>query len=390
LEEERKAPEVVKEIRVYQGGRGGVGVGEGEKGEEEEEEEELLLRRRKTRTERILFPFSAIVGQEVMKRALLLNVINPLIGGVLIEGHRGTAKSVAVRGLIELLPEIEVVEGCRFSCDPAEPAKFCWECREKYAEGKPPITKRQVRVIDLPLNATEDRVVGTLDIERVMREGLRAFEEGILAEANRGILYIDEINLLDDYVVDVLLDAAAMGVCIVEREGVSVSYPANFILVGSMNPEEGKLRPQLLDRLALLVRVKGLESPEDRIKIVELREEFTRNPHAFRKKYEPMQEELRRKLCRARELLPKVELSEDILEVIADVALAFKVDGHRADIMMQRTAQTNAAFEGRTQVTGDDLIMAGNMVLPHRMRKGPLEEEEFNPEHLRELIMSLM
>lgn len=340
---------------------------------------------------RVLFPFSAIVGQEVMKRALLLNAINPLIGGVLIQGHRGTAKSVAVRGLSELLPEIEVVKSCRFNCDPNNPKTLCWECRERAEKGLPlPVEKRRVRVVDLPLNATEDRVVGSLDIEKVMKGGLKAFEEGMMAEANRGILYVDEINLLDDYVTDILLDAAAMGVCTVEREAVSVAYPANFILVGSMNPEEGKLRPQLLDRLALMVEVKGLPSPEDRIKIVNLLEEFTRDPVSFRKKYEPKQEEIRRKIVNAQKLLPKIETDVGLVGVITNVALAFKVDGHRADIMIERAAKTNAAFEGRTKIMKEDIIMAGNMVLPHRMKKGPLAEESFNPQQLKDLVNSWM
>ena len=365
------------------GGAGGLGGIPSPKGEYKEIKKEL-------KTGRILFPFAAIIGQDVMKRSLLLNAINPLIGGVLIQGHRGTAKSVAVRGLTELLPEIEAVDGCRFHCDPKVPKNYCWECKEREKKGPLPVKKTRVKVVDIPLNATEDRVVGSLDIERVMKEGLKAFEEGLLADANRGILYVDEINLLDDYVVDVLLDAAAMGICTVERETVSVSYPANFILVGTMNPEEGKLRPQLLDRMALMVEVKGLENPDDRIKIIDMQREFTKNPIKFRENFESKQEELRKKIRNAQLLLLEIESPEDICEVIANVALAFKVDGHRADIMMQRTAQTNTAFEGRKRITKEDIIMAGNMVLPHRMRKGPLDEETFNPKHLEDLINSMM
>ena len=347
---------------------------------------------KKTKTERINYPFSAIVDQGGMKLALILNVIDPDIGGVLIEGQKGTAKSIAVRGIAELLPPITVIEGCRFSCDPALPDKLCWECREKYIgqDKSLPTKERPIKVVDLPLNATEDRVVGTIDVEKILTEGLKAFEHGILGEANRGILYIDEINLLDDYIVDVLLDAAALGVVTVERESVSVSYPAKFIIVGTMNPEEGALRPQLLDRIALVVKVKGTEQIRDRIEIIRRRDEFNRDPLAFRAKYQPMQELIKEKIIKARRLLPDVSISPEFLEAIAKISLAFGVDGHRADIIMERTAKALAAFEGHIKVEVSDIIRAAELALPHRMRKRPFEEEEFSIEKLRKVIEEVL
>ena len=271
-----------------------------------------------TRLRRLVFPFSAIVGQDKMKKALLLNAINPKIGGVLIRGQKGTGKSTAVRALAELLPEIEVVADCSFNCNPKNPAEMCDICYERYAKGESlPVVKRKVRIVDLPLNATVDRVVGTLDIKRALKEGIKALEPGLLAEANRGILYIDEVNLLDDYVADVLLDAAASGVNIIEREGVSVSHPSKFILVGTMNPEEGELRPQLLDRFGLQVDVEPITDPDLQIEIIKRVEEFSEDQEGFIKKYEGEQEELRKKIALAQELLPKVSISDDLLHLIA-------------------------------------------------------------------------
>ncbi|KXS44765.1 MAG: magnesium chelatase subunit I [Methanolobus sp. T82-4] len=339
-----------------------------------------------TRTERVLYPVSAIVGQQKMLRALILNTINPSIGGVLIRGQKGTAKSTAIRGLAEVLPEIEVIEGCRFNCDPADPEKFCWECMEKKMNGNLRVHKRQMKVVDLPVGATEDRVVGSLDIEKAVRQGVQAFDPGILAQANRGILYVDEINLLDDFVVDALLDAAAMGVNTVEREGVSVSHPANFIIVGSMNPEEGELRPQLLDRIALQVEVTGIYDVEQRIEIVERRNQFNDDPKHFIREFETEQEKLRSKILKAVQLLPRVSTTRENLRTIAEICIAFNVDGHRADIMIERAARTNAAYEGRERITNDDIIEAAEMVLPHRMRKKPFEEEEFSADQLRAVV----
>lgn len=341
-----------------------------------------------TKVERVLYPISAVVGQEKMLRALVLNTINPSIGGVLIRGQKGTAKSTAVRGLAEVLPEIEVVEGCRFNCDPSDPDKSCWECADKRIKGILRSQKRQMKVVDLPVGATEDRVVGSLDIEKAVRQGLQSFDPGILAQANRGILYVDEINLLDDFVVDALLDAAAMGVNTVEREGVSVSHPANFIIVGSMNPEKGELRPQLLDRIALQVEVTGIYDIEQRIEIVERRNRFNDDPKKFMREFAGEQEKLRSKILRAMQTLPRVSTSRENLRTIAEICIAFNVDGHRADIMIERAARTNAAYEGRERITNEDIIEVAEMVLPHRMRKKPFEEEEFSADQLRAVVGS--
>jgi len=354
--------------------------------EEVDESRQIMKARIETKTHRVLYPFTAIVGQEKMKRALILNAINPSIGGVLIRGQKGTAKSTAVRGLAEILPEIEVVSGCTYSCNPHDEEKFCWECQERKKEGTITTEKRLMKVVDLPVGATEDRVVGSLDIEKAVTEGIKAYEPGILAEANGGILYVDEINLLDDFVVDALLDAAAMGVNTVEREGVSVSHPAKFIIVGSMNPEEGELRPQLLDRIALQAEVMGIQDLEQRVEIVEQTNRFNDEPEVFRKEFQPEQDRLNSRIVKAQQMLPRVVTTRDNLQTIAEICIEFNVDGHRADIMIERTARTNAAFEGRDRVTNEDIVEAAEMVLPHRMRKRPFEEEEFSVELLRRLV----
>lgn len=341
----------------------------------------------KNDSSQVLYPFPAIVGQERMKRALILNAINPNIGGVLIEGQRGTAKSVAVRGLAEILPPIDVVSDCRFYCDPRKPDEWCFECRDRFEDtSEIPVEEKRVEVVDLPLNATEDRVIGTLDVEKMLAEGVKSFEEGILAEANRGILYVDEINLLDDYIVDVLLDAAAMGKVTVEREGISLTYPSQFRLVGSMNPEEGALRPQLLDRMALNVKVAGLQDAEDRVEIINRRDEFMEDPHAFREKYRSEMDAMRERISGAMKSLENVKITKELDDVIARLSVDFEVDGHRADIIMKRTAMTNAAWEGREVVKTEDVILAAEMALPHRMKKGPLEEKEFDTGKLKRLV----
>ena len=354
--------------------------------EELDESKQILKAKIETKTHRVLFPFTAIVGQEKMKRALILNAINPSIGGVLIRGQKGTAKSTAVRGLAEILPEIEVVSSCTYSCDPHEEEKFCWECQIRQKEGSITTEKRPMKVVDLPVGATEDRVVGSLDIEKAVTQGIRAYEPGILADANRSILYVDEINLLDDFVVDALLDAAAMGINTVEREGVSVSHPAGFIIVGSMNPEEGELRPQLLDRIALQVEVVGIPDIEQRVEIIEGRNRFNDEPDIYRKEFQTEQDRLHARIVKAQQMLLNVVTTRDNLQTIAEICVEFNVDGHRADIMIERTARTNAAFEGRDRVTNEDIIEAAEMVLPHRMRKRPFEEEEFSVEQLKRLV----
>ena len=334
-----------------------------------------------------VYPFSAIVGQEKMKLSLILNVINPQIGGVLLRGEKGTGKSLVVRALANLLPELNVVTDCPFHCDPASPKELCDACSAKVANGeKLSAAKRPVSVVELPIGATEDRLVGTLDIEKAIKTGKKHFEAGLLAEANRNILYIDEVNLLDDHLVDVLLDAAAMGVNYVEREGVSFSHPAQFVLVGTMNPEEGELRPQLLDRFALSVEVKGIPYQEARAEIVRKRIAFETNPAAFITSQNSAQQQTRRKIIEASKLLPKVKLSDEMLRLITQISVDFAVDGHRADITMYKTACTIAAFKGRTEVVEDDIREAAELALPHRRRRQPFEEPKLEQQQLQETI----
>ena len=296
---------------------------------------------------RLTYPFSAIVGQERMKRALVLNAINPQIGGVLIRGERGTAKSTAARALAALLPNIEVVQGCRFSCDPNRPDLFCDECRARMAKlGQLPAEYRTTPFVDLPVSATEDRVVGTLDIEQAIQKGERHFEPGILAAANRGVLYVDEVNLLDDHVVDLLLDSAAMGVNVVEREGISFQHPSRFVLVGSMNPEEGDLRPQLLDRFAHAVDVVGLTNAADRVEILRRRIYFEQDSDSFMDAYADPEAELCMRIIAARQRYDMVKYTDKDMYTIAALTSSFKVDGHRADIVILRTAQPMPPMKG--------------------------------------------
>ncbi len=321
------------------------------------------------------YPFSAIVGQEEMKLALLLNAIQPAIGGVLIRGEKGTAKSTAVRALAAVLPELVVVSDCPFSCPPDQPAAMCDSCRTRLEQGESlPAARRRMRVVDLPINASEDRVVGTLDLEHALREGQRRFEPGVLAEANRGILYVDEVNLLDDYVVDVLLDAAAMGVNIVEREGVSFSHPARFMLVGTMNPEEGELRPQLTDRFGLCIDITSIHNIQQRIEIVELRERFEAAPQAFLTEYAAAEQELRSRITRAARSEQQVTVPRHVAELIALINIELDVDGHRGDIVMRRAAQTYAAYLGVEEVTPEHVYTIAPMALSHRLKRLPLQQ----------------
>ncbi|UWG98478.1 ATP-binding protein [Dehalobacter sp. DCM] len=322
-----------------------------------------------------VYPFAAIVGQEEMKKGLLLNAINPKLSGILIRGEKGTAKSTAVRALAALLPEIEVVADCIFGCNPDDAASMCGSCRERLAAGETlPRTKRRMRVVDLPVSATEDRVVGTLDIEQAIKKGEKRFEPGVLAQANRGILYVDEVNLLDDHIVDVLLDSAAMGVNTVEREGVSFSHPANFILVGTMNPEEGELRPQLLDRFGLCVTISGILDPALRVEVVKRRAFFEEAPEDFVVQWEGEEEKLRRQISQAMGLLPKVSISEEMLYMIAQIAIEMGVDGHRADLVMMKAAKTMAALNNREKVSKEDVQQSVDLALLHRMRRKPFQE----------------
>jgi len=337
--------------------------------------------------QRNVLPFTAIVGQETMKRALILNAINPGIGGVLIRGEKGTAKSTAVRALADVLPGIDVIRGCPYSCDPAGDGGLCTACAEKKAAGENlEVDRRRVRVVDLPLGATEDRVVGTIDVERAIREGAVSIDPGILAAVNRGILYIDEVNLLDDHVADILLDAAAMGVNVVEREGISFSHPSRFILVGTMNPEEGELRPQLLDRFGLQVTVEGIMDPAERVAVIRAAEAFECDPGGFRQTYAAAQEELRARIVDARTLLPAVRVDDALLNMVVAACIRLGVRTHRADIAVVRTAKTIAALERRTEVTRDDVREAMELALPHRMRRKPFEEPEIDSEQIEEAL----
>ncbi len=335
----------------------------------------------------VVFPFTAIVGQEKMKMALILNAISPQIGGVLIRGERGTAKSTAARALAALLPEIEVVADCPFSCDPRQLEALCDYCRERIERGeKLPVAHRRTRFVDLPVSATEDRVVGTLDIELAIKRGERHFEPGVLAAANRGLLYVDEVNLLDDHVVDLLLDSAAMGVNVVEREGISFTHPARFILVGTMNPEEGDLRPQLLDRFSLCVEIKGIADPQARVEILERCVQFEQDPEGFREEWEPHEEQLSHEIARARELLPEVRYDPRDLLVIAELMANLPVDGHRPDIVILKTALAHAAFAGRRRINEADILAAAELALPHRLKRQPFEEAGVKLQDLKEKL----
>jgi magnesium chelatase subunit I len=334
-----------------------------------------------------VFPFSAIVGQDKMKLGLILNAINPKLGGVLIRGEKGTAKSTAVRGLAALLPDMEVVKGCRFGCDPAIKSKLCPECQHKLElEGKLETETVKMAVVDLPINATEDRVVGTLDLEHALKQGEKKFEPGVLAAANRGILYVDEVNLLDDHIVDVLLDSAAMGVNTVEREGVSYSHPAEFILVGTMNPEEGELRPQLLDRFGLCVNIQTIRDSEQRVEIVRRWAEYEEDLEKFIQKWKAEDEKLGMRIQAAKKLLPEVQIGKDMLFRIANISIALAVDGHRSDLVLMKSAKTRAAFYGRKEVIGEDIDQCIELVFAHRMRRRPFEDLVIDSKKIEELI----
>ena len=337
-----------------------------------------------------IFPFTAIVGQERMRRALILNAVDTRIGGVLIRGERGTAKSTAARALAALLPSVTVVNDCRFGCDPDKPSTWCTECKERF-EGttKIPSHVRTTSFVNLPVSATEDRVVGTLDIEQAIQKGERHFEPGVLASANRGLLYIDEVNLLDDHVVDVLLDSAAMGVNMVEREGISFVHPARFILVGTMNPEEGELRPQLLDRFALSVDIVGIREARERVMIMERNLAFEQDAEVFRHQWMSREQELSHQIERGRELVGQVtHTSRDLLSIAALTA-SLNVDGHRADLVILKAARAQAAFEGRTKINDHDIALAAELALPHRIKRTPFQQAEMTTEQLQERIEQL-
>ena len=340
-------------------------------------------------TQKSVYPFVAIVGQDKMKLALILNIINPTLSGVLIRGEKGTAKSTAVRALAEILPAIEMILDCPFQLSPDETHEVCGECARTACHRKmvPPepgeTVKRGIRVVELPVGATEDRVVGTMDMEHALKKGEKRVEPGILAAAHRGILYVDEVNLLDDHVVDVLLDSAAMGVNTIEREGVSFSHPARFTLVGTMNPEEGELRPQLLDRFGLCVNIEGITDPKARVAIMERRSAFDESPESFCMQWEEDSRALVEKIEKAISLYPDVVIDRPLLFEIAGYCLDVGVDGHRGDIIILKVAKTLAAYDGRNQVTKDDIGKAAELALPHRIRRQPLQDIVVDIETLR-------
>ncbi|MFJ1645024.1 putative cobaltochelatase [Streptomyces sp. NPDC088258] len=328
------------------------------------------------------FPFTAVVGMDDLRLALVLNAVSPAVGGVLVRGEKGTAKSTAVRALSALLPELRVVPGCRFSCDPGAPDPGCPDGPHEPGPG----AARAARVVELPVGASEDRLVGALDIERALSEGVKAFEPGLLADAHRGVLYVDEVNLLHDHLIDVLLDAAAMGASYVEREGVSVRHAARFLLVGTMNPEEGELRPQLLDRFGLTVEVVASREPESRVEVVRRRLAYDDDPAAFAARWAGEETALRERIATARALLPEVRLGEAALLQIAATCAAFEVDGMRADIVMARTATALAAWAGRTDVLAEDVRQAALLALPHRRRRNPFDAPGLDEEKLDDTL----
>ncbi len=340
-------------------------------------------------TGRVLFPFVSIVGQEEMKRALLLNIIDPSIGGVLVKGEKGTAKSTTIRSLSQILPDVEYVRGCPFHCDPTRPERMCKDCLEKYHSGNIDSDVMPMRVVELPLSATEDRVAGTLDLEKVLQTGKKKFEPGVLAQANRNLLYVDEVNLLEDHIVDLLLDSAAMGVNYVEREGVSFSHPSRFVLVGSMNPEEGDLRPQLLDRFGLCTEIKGERSVDYRAEVVMRRLDFDSDPAGFTDRYREETEQLRNRVKGAIAALSSVKVERDMVVAASEIAMYFDMEGHRADITLVRAARANVAFEGRDSITKEDLAVVAPMVLSHRIKKKPFEDTKFDKGELEECLSKL-
>lgn len=317
------------------------------------------------------FPFSAIVGQEEMKQALLMAAVEPALGGVLVFGDRGTGKSTAVRALAALLPKIRTVRGCRYNCEPDAPAACCSVCN---ARRRPAAIQLPTPIVDLPLGATQDRVCGALDLEKALLSGERAFEPGLLAKAHRGFLYIDEVNLLEDHLVDLLLDVAASGVNVVEREGLSIRHPARFVLVGSGNPEEGELRPQLLDRFGLSVDVASPREIDARVEVVRRREAYERDPAAFCERWKAADTKVRSRVIAARKVAADVEVPDKVMTLASHLCMRLGVDGLRGELTLMRAARAKAALQKRIAVTADDVIAVAPMALRHRLRRDPLDE----------------
>jgi magnesium chelatase subunit D len=332
------------------------------------------------------FPFTAIVGMDELRLALVLNAVSPAVGGVLVRGEKGTAKSTMVRALAAVLPDVDVIAGCRFSCDPADPDPDCPDGPHPPAGQDPGVRTRAARLVELPVGASEDRLLGALDIERALTEGVKAYEPGLLAAAHRGVLYVDEVNLLHDHLVDLLLDAAALGVSYVERDGVSVRHAARFLLVGTMNPEEGELRPQLLDRFGLTVEAAAPRDPGPRAEVVRRRLDYDADPAGFAARWGAEESGLAGRIAAARRLLPRVVLPDSALRQVASVCAAFGVDGLRADLVTARAAMAHAAWAGRTVVGADDIRAAARLALPHRRRRQPFDAPQLDEQQLEDAL----
>ena len=337
-----------------------------------------------------IFPFTAIVGQDKMKLSLILNAIDPRIGGVLVKGERGTAKSTAARALADLLPQQKVITGCRFGCDPDDPSHYCDDCRALYTDTAPETGSRRTPFVNLPISVTEDRLVGTIDIEKALTDGKKHFESGLFAEVNRGILYVDEVNLLDDHIVDTLLDAAAMGINHVEREGISFSHPARFIIIGTMNPEEGDLRPQLLDRFAHSVVIRGVSEPSERVEIITRTIAFEQDPEAFCVSFTARQKELAGRIISAQKRLADVSYTKFDLYSIAELTSSFGLEGHRADIVILKTARALAAFENRGEISMEDITRAAELTVPHRIVSGHGTDGDITPEEIGKRSLQIL
>lgn len=335
-------------------------------------------------SERINYPMAAFLGQEKAKKALLLNAINPSVGGVLIRGESGVGKTTLARSLFDIVPEITAVKGCKFHCDPKDEAHMCYECKTKLEnQGRLPSHRISAPVVELPLNATEDAVVGRINVRKLMETGEKVYEPGLLAAANRGILFIDDVNLLDDTIVDVLLDVSSQGMNIVEREGARITHPSNFILVGTMNPDEGELRPQFNDRFGLVIDMETLTDIEHRVEIIKRNTAFRENPRRFRERFEQETRNIKLQVEKAKMLYPKVVMPTKLYDTIAEICNEFKAVGHRAEIFIEQVARTNAAYEGKNRVIVDDIIEAADLVLPFRMKKSAFSETLYSSEKTR-------